>query len=165
MTAIRRLSDTALRRLARAAFAVFVLVVAVNITLSASIADSPFADASAAAGFLSFMLLIASFPLVGLVIVLSQPRNRIGWLLMAIGGAWTVSGILDTYATWALGLQPGVMPGGFVVLAVLTGSWLPGVALMGIWLILLFPDGRLPSPRWRWLSRIAVWSWWSAPRR
>ncbi len=157
MRSPRQLSDATLRRLARTAFGVFLLVVAVDIVISAaSSADTTFATAGATAGFLGFVLLMASFPLVGLVIVGSQPRNRIGWLLLAIGGAWTVSGMLDVYATWALALQPDALPGGFVALALLTGSWLPAVALMGIWLILLFPDGRLPSPRWRWLSRIGV---------
>jgi len=152
-----RLSDRSLRRLAWSAFVLFLLVVAVDIALSAAAsADSTFATAGATAGFLGFMLLIASFPAVGVVIVLNQPRNRIGWLLLAIGAAWTASGLLDIYATWALAVQPDTAPGGYVALAVLNGSWVPGVALMGIWLILLFPDGRLPSPRWRWLSRVTV---------
>ena len=157
MTAIRELSDTALRRLASTAFAVYVLVVSFDLVISAaSSADSTFANPGAVADFIGLVLLTASFPLVGLVILHSQPRNRIGWLLVAIGAAWTVPAMIDTYATWALALQPGTVPGGYVAVAVLTGGWLPAVALMGIWLILLFPDGRLPSPRWRWLSRIAL---------
>ena len=59
------------------------------------------------------------------MILHSQPRNRIGWLLVAIGVAWTVPAMIDTYATWALALQPGTVPGGYVAVAVLRAAGCP----------------------------------------
>ena len=98
---------------------------------------------------LGFGVMVTLFPLVGALIIQQQPRNRIGWVLTAIGATWALASLGDMYTAWALVLHPGSLPGGEVVVAVNSSMWLPPILLMGVYLILLFPDGRLPSPRWR----------------
>jgi hypothetical protein len=83
----------------------------------------------------------------GFVIVRRQPRNPIGWiLLVAPAGSQLLPADAGSYAQ--LAYRPGHrLPMGAVAL-LLEYSWAV-VALLLLLVILLFPDGRLPSPRWR----------------
>jgi hypothetical protein len=114
---------------------------------------------SGLAGEVAYLIIVMAFPLVGLLILRLQPRNTIGWILMGIGGVSAVSSLADNYATYGLLVNPGSLPGPLVVAGLNEGSWAPWIGLMGTFLILLYPDGRLPSPRWRplgWLCAVTI---------
>jgi len=98
---------------------------------------------------LALSLVNLVFPFAGLHIVLRQPRNTIGWVLQGIGVAWGVGLVLAAYDTYGLLVDPGSLPRPDVVAAINEGTWAPWIGLMGTYLLLLFPDGHLPSPRWR----------------
>ena len=98
---------------------------------------------------IAFGLVILAFPLVGLLILRQQPRNTIGWLLQAIGAAWMLGVVADFYATYGLVFDPGSVPAPMVVAALNEGSWILPIGLTGTFLVLLYPNGHLPSPRWR----------------
>ena len=153
------LTERALRRWGWASFAFF--VVGGWGSLALAVSNGEVTSDWGSDGMLAealFGLAITTFPAVGLLITLRQPRNRIGWLLHAIGFAWAATGLADSYAYIALVLRPGSLPGGEVVQVVNGALWVPPIVLMGVYLILLFPDGRLPSPRWRfvaWLAGVA----------
>ena len=100
--------------------------------------------------------LLLSFPIIGALIVTRQPRNGIGWIMLAIGIAGAVVAMLEVYAEYSLAVRPGSLPRPDIALALVAPSWIPVVGVMGTFLILLFPDGRLPSPRWR------PWAWFCA---
>ena len=100
-----------------------------------------------------FAFVMLSFPAVGALIVRRQPRNSIGWIMLAVGVVWGVVAVLDMYSRYALVVDPGSLPGAEIALALSVPSWVLFLGLPGTFLILLFPDGRLPSPRWRW------WAW------
>jgi hypothetical protein len=87
------------------------------------------------------------FAVAGFVIVRRQPRNLIGWiLLVAPAGSQLLPADAGSYAQ--LAYRPGHrLPMGAVAL-LLEYSWAV-VTLLLLLVILLFPDGRLPSPRWR----------------
>jgi hypothetical protein len=86
---------------------------------------------------------------VGTILVTRLPANRIGWLLLAIGLLFPVSGAVSGLADFGLNVHPGSVPGA-VWFAWLSGwSPLPFIVLALIYLPLLFPTGRLLSPRWR----------------
>jgi hypothetical protein len=87
------------------------------------------------------------FSAVGLVVIRRQPRNAIGWILLtAPAGLQLLPADAASYALLAYRLGHR-LPFGAVAL-LLEYSWAPASVLLGL-AILLFPDGRLPSPRWR----------------
>ena len=103
----------------------------------------------------SAVLCAMTFQALGLVIVTHQPRNRIGWIFCAIGvlnGLWLLT---SQYAIQALITDPGSLPGGASAAWLSSWTWAPPIWLTGTLCILLFPDGHLPSRRWRpvvWLA-------------
>jgi len=91
------------------------------------------------------------FPLVGAMIASSRARNPIGWLCLAIGLLWAFSGLLDYYVVYGVA-RPGSVLFPFAMAWVNNWLWVPSVGLMGTYVFLIFPDGRLPSRRWRPLA-------------
>jgi hypothetical protein len=98
------------------------------------------------------------FPLVGAMIASRRARNPIGWLCLTIGLLWMFSGALDYYDVYGM-IRPGSLPFPLAMAWVNNWLWVPSVGLMGTYLFLLFPDGRLPSSRWRplaWLCGVVI---------
>ena len=94
---------------------------------------------------------IVSFPIVGVLVATRQPRNAIGWIMIEIGLVFFVSAAMDSYAVYAILLRPE-LPGGAIVASLSQWTWVPVFAMAVTFLLLLFPDGHLLSPRWRWFA-------------
>jgi hypothetical protein len=97
-------------------------------------------------------VLVLAFPIVGALVTSKRPRNPIGWILLADGLLWTILAVTDSYSDYGAA-RPGSVP--FPVAVGTIGNqwlWITTVGLLGIYLLLLFPDGRLPSRRWRPLA-------------
>jgi signal transduction histidine kinase len=93
-----------------------------------------------------FGIILLSFPAVGFVVLQKRPRNTLGWLMLAMGVAAALP--FQDYAEYAL--VKG-LPGATVGLALSEPTWVPFIGISGF-LLLLFPDGHLPTPRWRWFG-------------
>jgi hypothetical protein len=77
----------------------------------------------------------------------------VGWLCLAIGLLWMLSGTLD-YSYYGAA-RPGLVPFPVAMAGISNWLWVLAVGLLGTYILLLFPDGKLPSRRWRplaWLS-------------
>jgi hypothetical protein len=86
------------------------------------------------------------------------PNNPIGWLFCSLGLVAAVLLFGGEYAAYSLVARPGSLPGGEEFAWVVSWLWVPHSGLFAF-LGLLFPDGRLPTPRWRpfaWLVGAAV---------
>jgi hypothetical protein len=91
--------------------------------------------------------------------VARRPANAIGWLFSAIGLLALGASLASEYSHYAYVTQPGGLP--FAVAAAWYGSWVafPIFGLTFTFTLLLFPTGRLLSPRWRliaWLAAIEI---------
>ena len=97
-----------------------------------------------------------SFGAVGALIASRQPRNVIGWLFLFIAIVSALQGVSDQYARYAFVTHPGALGG---VWALWLDSWVVSLVFpcgaLAL-LLLLFPDGHLPSRRWRPVALIAV---------
>jgi hypothetical protein len=89
------------------------------------------------------------FGVVGFVVAWRRPRNPLGWLMLGAVAFLVLSGDASSYAVADYRLRHGGLPLGWVAV-LLQPCWAPAIALFGL-TVLLFPDGRLPSPRWRWM--------------
>src|SRR5215207_5988603 len=99
------------------------------------------------------------FPIVGALIASRRPSNPIGWICLAAGIMWMVGMVSGSYVLYGLRMaRPGSVPYPAAVGSL--SEYLPPTAiLLGTFLILLFPDGRLPSSRWRpvaWLCGAVI---------
>jgi hypothetical protein len=100
-------------------------------------------------------LLAVGYSIVGAVISPRTPQNPIGWLLCTIGLLWGVVHFTGEYAPYALLAVPGSLPAGEAAVWVTSWSWVPSVGLI-VLAVLLFPDGRLLSNRWRWFAWLSA---------
>jgi hypothetical protein len=97
----------------------------------------------------SFLIGGSVFAGVGAVLAVRRPRNAVGWLCLAFGMAGTSALSAQAYATHALVTAPATLPGGAI--AAWWAGWIftPPFLILTMFLPLLFPTGRPPSPRWR----------------
>ncbi|HET9495500.1 MAG TPA: hypothetical protein VFR15_14810, partial [Chloroflexia bacterium] len=96
-----------------------------------------------------------SFPTVGALIVSNRPDHPIGWIFLAVG--LICVGIFgEQYAVYSMMTYPGSLPGGLLVGAIGAVASGVGFYLPFTFLLLLFPDGHLPSPRWRPIAWFAA---------
>jgi signal transduction histidine kinase len=89
---------------------------------------------------------------VGALIGARRPENPIGWLLLAVALGVAFTAFAGAYATYALITRPGSLPGGELMAWFQSWTWYPSIGLLITFLILLFPTGRLASPRWKPLA-------------
>jgi hypothetical protein len=91
---------------------------------------------------------------VALVIALRRPKNTIGWVILTVVLGFAIQEAATEYAGAAL-RNPGTLPGGLLVALLITPAFAAGITTLPF-MFLLFPNGRLPSPRWRALGWAAV---------
>jgi hypothetical protein len=96
------------------------------------------------------------FPIVGALIVSRHPGHPIGWIFLAAGLANAALSFLSGYGTYSLEVDPPRLPAGTVASWLSDVVWLPSVAASTTFLFLLFPDGKLPSRRWRAVAWAAL---------
>ena len=99
-----------------------------------------------------------AFPMVGALIASRRPNNPIGWICLTVGFLFLLLGVSEYYSIYGVA-KPGSVP--FPIGVGWLGNWLwmPAVGLFATYLFMLFPDGRLPSRRWRplaWLSGAVI---------
>ncbi len=125
-----------------------VLAMLIATVIAYAAAGAPVADAA------PFLILLTIFIVVGCLLSWKRPSNPIGWLLLLIPGLFTIG-------TPATLLGEALVDQAPAVAAWLfwygydredTWSWLPPIGLLLTQIPLRFPDGTLPTPRWRWFS-------------
>ena len=108
-------------------------------------------------------LAFAAVGVVGLIVAIHQPRNAIGWIYLVV---WIFAAglfaVVQEYASW-VETSHASAPGEPIAVWLGNWTWVPIFTLLLTYPFLLFPDGHLPSPRWRpvaWAIAItsALWS-------
>ena len=146
----------------RLAWSLFAVVIVLSIAAVVLAALNGFANALAwgSRGGI-FAVLIPGFAsaLVGALIASRQPRNAVGWICLGIAVALAFNIAGAHYAYLGIETDPGGAPASKVVGAIVEWGWLAWVGPLFVHLVLLFPDGRLPSARWRvlaWLGAATI---------
>jgi hypothetical protein len=106
-------------------------------------------------GALAFGLMIAAFAALGALVAARRPRNPIGWILVVSPLCLAFTQVARDWYIHTLFADPGSLPLASALMWAANWSWVPGFMPLLTLLLLLFPDGRLPSPRWRpvgWLA-------------
>ncbi len=92
---------------------------------------------------------------VGAIVASHRPENPVGWLLCLSGIVTSTNTFAAQYAIYALLAQPNSLPAGEAMAWI--ASWLlPTMIGLNVFYLLLFPTGRLPSRRWRWVAWLVV---------
>ncbi len=128
--------------------ALTLLLFTVGITIQEIRGESTATEQESWIAKIGLLLAFLGFALVGALVSSRQPRNAVGWIFSAIGLLVAVSLSSGEWAGYAFVDDPGSLPGGVVAGWLSMWAWFPAVGLIAF-VALLFPDGRVPGPRWR----------------
>ena len=134
--------------------ALFATTIALFILTRSAQAPSTWGTSGLVSNLLIFMPFLA-FPMVGTLIASRRPNNPIGWICLATGIFLVLAFLTGAYGVYGLVVNPGSVPFPAQIGAFTEWLWVPAVGLLGIYIPLLFPDGRLPSRKWRPLAWFA----------
>src|SRR5215210_5433989 len=105
--------------------------------------------------WLETSMVAVGYSTVGAIVASRPPESPIGWLFCAIGLIFGVSHFSAEYAAYDLLVPSGSLPAGEAFAWLSSWIWVGGLGLV-VFLDLLFPNGRLPSVRWRWFARFTA---------
>ena len=92
---------------------------------------------------------------VGALVASRRPGNPVGWLMCLLGLAFGIGHFGAEYAIYTLSAEPNSLPAGEALAWI--ASWiLPIIIGLQVFAFLLFPTGRLPGRRWRWVAWLTV---------
>lgn len=96
------------------------------------------------------LLMTTSLAGVGALIATRQPANAVGWLLFAAGLVISANLTGTTYVIYSLDRLDGTLLGMSLVAWFISWTFVPAIALVGVYVPVLFPDGQPPSSGLRW---------------
>jgi hypothetical protein len=131
--------------LALALTALCFLLIALNVSLNTPIFDYWPEATTIAVGY----------SVTGAIVASRLPANPLGWIFCAVALVAAVAHFSSEYAIYALLAQPGSLSAGEALAWLASWVWIPFLGLI-VSLLLLFPTGRLPSRRWRWVAWLTV---------
>jgi len=100
-------------------------------------------------------VLAVSFSILGAIIASRLPANLLGWLYCAAACIIAVAYLSAEYAIYALLARSDSLPAGEALAWLASWAWIPSIGCI-VLSLLLFPNGELPSSRWRWLAWLSV---------
>jgi hypothetical protein len=92
---------------------------------------------------------------MGAVLATRRPHNPIGWLLLVMGLCYAAYPFVGWYTAAALFVAADPLPGWRAMAWIGNWIWVPALTCL-VLTLLLFPDGRPPSPRWRPVAWVAI---------
>ncbi|HSJ51986.1 MAG TPA: histidine kinase [Actinomycetota bacterium] len=102
-----------------------------------------------------WVVMIFGYSTIGAILATRTEARLMAWLIMGIGLSVIVLGLSSEYAIYTFETNPGSLPFGRFA-ALMGGTWWIAVILGVLMLIHLYPTGRVPSPRWRFLPWTSV---------
>jgi signal transduction histidine kinase len=143
------------RRLATLLVAVIAALLAGAIILLVLGIGTPLPEATF--GFKGWGVLLAgTLAIAGFLISSRVPSNAIGWLLLAAGVGAALQELAQQYANYGLFSSPGALPAADVAAWITEWIWIPFMAILALYIPLLYPDGHLPSPAWRYVAAVGT---------
>jgi signal transduction histidine kinase len=101
-------------------------------------------------GFRGWGLILATaFGAAGVLIATRVPSNPIGWILLGAGIGTAIQELAQQYLLYGLHDTPGAVPRVDIAAWIVEWIWIPYMAIVAFVIPLIYPTGRLPSPRWR----------------
>jgi len=94
--------------------------------------------------------------LLGALLLALRPRNPVGWCLFATGTMFMTGLVAAQYAIYGLITSPGSLPGSEFALWLQLWIYQPALIFFSVLMPLYFPNGRLPSSRWRPVAWLAL---------
>lgn len=140
------MSDRGVRALAWSMWAAGIIFAAAGLALLAASFGIALPESWGFRGFTAIFAVM--FGTLGALLV-SARRSLIGWLLLVAGLLSGIQCFGEEYAIYGIVARPGTLPGPAYLGWVNSWIWVFIIALIGIFVPLLFPNGRFLSPRWR----------------
>ncbi|MGI8823629.1 MAG: hypothetical protein ACR2JP_10070 [Acidimicrobiia bacterium] len=149
------MTHPAATRLAGGLFGLFVLLLGLTGVMSAIAPPPPPGVEPLTADAALFSVGLLGIMAAGTLVAGRHPANPIGWLLCGFGLVQVVAPLTYLYAIVGFAGRGQPLPGAAIAAWVTVWIWIPPIALLGL-ALLLFPDGRPPSARWRPVVWVAI---------